>query len=65
MSEAYVVGHTIVFKTPEKYAKAKIRVLKRDFCINPTDEEIEHIKSLKTQIAIDNAFLTIINNHWK
>jgi hypothetical protein len=64
MSDQYIVGHTPVFHTAKKYVDAKVRILKRDFCIRPTEEEIEHLYTLKTQTAIDNAVLSIINHHW-
>lgn len=64
MSENYISGHSPVFKTPEQYTRAKVKILKRDFCIRPTEEEMYHLKTLETQIAIDNAILSIINHHW-
>ena len=60
----YIAGHSPKFTTPEQYAKAKVKILKRDFRITPTAEELDHIKTLKTEIAIDNAILGIINRHW-
>ena len=65
MYEPYIMGHTPTFNTPKEYVKAKIKILKRDFCIYPTEEEIEHLNTLNTQIAIDNAVISIINRHWK
>ena len=62
--EEYITGHSPQWKTPEKYVEAKVKILQRDFYIKPTKEELEHLHTLKTQIAIDNAVLTIINNHW-
>ena len=50
--------------TPEKYIEAKVEILTKDFCITPTKDELAHLKTLKTQISIDNACRTIINNHW-
>jgi hypothetical protein len=59
-------SHSPVFKNPEQYIKAKLCILtdKRGFGITPTNEEIAHLHSLKTQIAIDNAILSIIERHW-
>ena len=48
---------------PSKYLRAKLKILK-DFLITPTESEIKHLQSLKTQSEIDNAILTIINNRW-
>lgn len=36
------------------YKKAKIRILKKEFRIQLTEEQEEHINSLKSEIAIDN-----------
>jgi hypothetical protein len=56
--------HCPVFKTPRQYVEAKLKILDRDFYIKPTRDEILHLYTLKTQIAIDNAVLSIINHHW-
>lgn len=48
----YICSHSPQFTTPEKYLKAKLKILSRDFKITPTE------------IAIDNAILSIINHHW-
>ena len=36
------------------YIKEKIRMLKKDFYINLTDEEINHMKSLTRDIDVDH-----------
>ena len=64
MYEVYINSHSPIFKTAEKYVKDKLRILKRDFYIEATYEEVSHLKTLKTQTAIDNAILSIINRHW-
>jgi len=64
MSDEYVTSHSPQWTTPEKYIKAKLKILRRDFCIEATEEELEHLKTLTTQIAIDNAILGIINRRW-
>ena len=64
MYETYVMSHTPMFKTVEQYVEAKIKILKRDFRVNPTDEEINHLYTLKTQTAIDNACHSIRDRHW-
>ena len=46
------------------YRKHKIKILSRDFCIRLTDEEIERINNLETEIAIDQCCLGIINKRW-
>ena len=62
--DPYINSHSPIFKTPEQYLKAKLKILKRDFYIEPTETEIEHLNTLKTQIEIDNAVLSIIAHHW-
>jgi hypothetical protein len=59
-------GHCPIFRNPKQYVEAKLKILMdhRGFGIKPTEEEIEHLKTLKTQIAIDNAILSIIDRHW-
>lgn len=49
-----------------KYLEAKLKILmdKQGFCITPTEREMEHLETLKTQTEIDNAILSIINNRW-
>lgn len=60
----YICSHSPQFTTPEKYLKAKLKILNRDFKITPTETELEHLRTLTTEIAIDNAILSIINHHW-
>ncbi len=38
----------------QTYIKEKIKMLRKDFHIRLTDEEIAHIHSLETEIAVDN-----------
>lgn len=51
---------------PAKYLEAKLKILTdpRGFGITPTESEMEHLRTLTTQISIDNAILSIINNRW-
>lgn len=60
----YVNSHAIVFRNPAQYLKARLKVLSRDSYITPTDEEMEHLGTLKTQVQIDNAIIAIMNNLW-
>lgn len=64
MYDEYITSHSPQFKTPEKYVKSKLKILSRDFCIQATEEEKAHLNTLTTQIAIDNAILSIINRRW-
>ena len=49
---------------PKKYLKSKLKILIGDFRIQPTSEELKHLNTLKTQCAIDQAVLGIINKRW-
>lgn len=60
----YVNSHAIVFRNPAQYLKARLKVLSRDSYITPTDEEMEHLGTLETQVQIDNAIIAIMNNRW-
>ena len=46
------------------YRKMKLKMLSRDFCITLTQKEIDHANSLKSEIAIDNFCISVINNRW-
>lgn len=64
MKDDYITSHSPQWTTPEKYTNAKLKILYRDFYIEPTETELEHLKTLKTQVSIDNAILSIIAHHW-
>lgn len=63
--EAYKLNHAPKFKNAEQYIKAKLKMLVNDFCIYPTETEIEHLNGLATESEINCAVRQIINNHWK
>ena len=48
----------------DEYRKMKMKMLRRDFGVIATQEEVERMNSLKTTIAIDRYFHTILDNHW-
>lgn len=60
----YINSHSPQFTTPEKYLRAKLKILSRDFKIEPTATELEHLSTLTTEISIDNAILSVIARHW-
>ena len=62
--EIDTLSHSPVFRDPRQYADAKIKILEEDFRIIPTMEEKCHLYTMKTQIAIDNAYQSIIDHHW-
>lgn len=66
MQSEYINSHSPIFKTPEQYLKAKLKILTdhRSFGIQPTEEELAHLSTLKTQVQIDNAILSIIDRRW-
>ena len=63
--EAYKLNHAPSFKNAKQYAKAKLKMLVNDFCIHPTETEIEHLYELSTESEINRAVRQIINNHWR
>ena len=64
MFEVERASYCPVFRNPKQYVEAKLKILRRDFYIEPTEEEIRHLSTFTTQVAIDNAILGIINRHW-
>lgn len=51
--------YTVSIKT---YIKHKIRMLQRDFRLHLTEEEINHLQSLKREIDVDHYAHDIIMN---
>jgi hypothetical protein len=62
--QACRLNHAPQFKNAEQYIQAKLTMLTKDFCIEPTKTEIKHLHELKTEKEIDCAVRQIINNHW-
>lgn len=60
----YGVVYPSTFETPEKYINERLLILKRDFLIEPTEEELDHLGTLKTEMAIDAAIRKIYESHW-
>lgn len=48
----------------DKYLEQKILILTEDFCIKPTYEELEHLKTCTTEYQIDIACRKIMASHW-
>ena len=63
--QAYKLSHAPQFKNAEQYIQAKLTMLEKDFCINPTKTEIKHLHELATESEINRAVRQIINNHWR
>ena len=53
------------FENPNQFIEAKLKMLRYQFRIRPTDKEINHLYELKTEGDINAAIKTILNNHWK
>lgn len=53
------------FENPNQFIEAKIKMLRKEFRIKLTNDEINHLYELKTEVDINAAVKTIINNHWK
>ena len=49
-------------KQVKSYCKEKLRFLKQ-FAIYPKDEEIDHMMSLRTEIAIDNCCKSLMDKY--
>ena len=43
----------VIYPTLKSYVKAKIKMLKREFCMHITEEEEAHMYSLTTETAVD------------
>ena len=63
--EAYKLSHAPQFKNAKQYIQAKLIMLEKDFCIQPTETEIEHLNELATESEINCVVRQIINNHWR
>ena len=52
------------FETPERFIAEKVAILRNHMGIYPTPEEIQHLKTYKTENEINAAIKTIINKYW-
>lgn len=60
-----VIGpDSIDHKRKIEYVKKKIKMLKYDFLIDPTQEEIDNLLALNSELAIDRWTVKIIKDHW-
>ena len=57
-------NYIIEYKNPKQYIKAKLKMLRNEMFIQPTEEEIRHLLTLRSDVAIDNAVHSIIDRHW-
>jgi hypothetical protein len=53
------------YVNPTQYVEFKLKMLREEMYINPTEEEVAHLMELKSELAIDRAVHTIIDRHWK
>lgn len=63
--KVYKLSHAPTFKNTEQFLQAKLKMLVQDFCIHPTETEIKHLQTLKTEREINCAVRQIINDHWR
>ena len=64
-TEAYSTSaHSPIFRNPRQYLKKKLAILTDHFCIEPTSDDLIHLKTLQTKIAIDNAIISIMNRYY-
>lgn len=52
------------FTDAEKFVESKIDMLREDFAIQLTDEDIKYLRGFKTEAQINAAVRTIIDRHW-
>ena len=53
------------FVTPEKFIEEKVQMLREDFYINVTDDDIKYLKQFKTEVQINAAVRAIIDKYWE
>ena len=46
------------------YKKMKLKMLERDLCVHPEPEEIEHLNSLQSEVAVDQCVFSLLDKHW-
>lgn len=47
-----------------KYVKQKLKMLKCDFLIEPTKDDVDNLMALNSEQAIDKWVVKIIKDHW-
>lgn len=52
------------FKSPKEFAKAKVKMLREEFCVNLSAEDEAYILGLKTEAEINSAFKKMLNKYW-
>lgn len=52
------------FTTVDRYVNYKLKILRNDMYINPTWEEISHMRDCQTRGAVDAAFRSLITKYW-
>lgn len=59
-------SHSPIFRNPKQYVDAKLKIYEdpHGFAIVATPEEKEHLYTLKTQTAIENAFKSMLDRRW-
>lgn len=50
--------------TLKAYRKMKLKILKRDFCVYLTEEELAHADTLTTKTQIDQFCIGMLDKYW-
>lgn len=58
-------SHFEVSKSLRDYINKKIKFLKNDFYIRPTEKEIKELFSCRSEAAVDRKAIRIIISHWE
>lgn len=59
------VGYVTKPMPIKDYRKLKIKMLKKEFCFNLTQEECDHFNTLETEPAIDRYCRSLYNKYLK
>lgn len=46
------------------YKKAKLKILRRDFQVTLTEDELAHFDTLRTEVQVDQFCMGILNKRW-
>ena len=61
----FTVSYIPQFTTAEEFVNSKIEMLRGPFCINLTQEDIDYLRSFKTENEINAAVKGLLNKYWE
>ena len=61
----FVPAYIPKFTTPEDFINKKVEILREQFKIKVSDEDIQHLLEFKTENDINIAIKGIINKYWE